>query len=237
MTVVKICGMRELSHMIAAAEAGADMLGLNFLPRVRRYIEPDAAKELANSFREHSTSLGAGLALPLVGLFADQPVEEVNEVAARVGLDMVQLCGDEPIEYWSTVTVPILKVVHVLSVPKERSTARNSVVKDVHFRLQEIDESGHIAMLDRQSDTQPGGLGETFDWSIARDMADRGHRFLLAGGLTPENVGEAIESTQPYGVDVSSGVETDGAKNIAKIQAFIAAARATDVEHLPGTQR
>ncbi|MCH8940412.1 MAG: phosphoribosylanthranilate isomerase, partial [Chloroflexi bacterium] len=85
MTVVKICGMRELSHMIAAAEAGADMLGLNFLPRVRRYIEPDAAKELANSFRDQ------GHTLPLVGLFADQHVEEVNEVAARVGLDMVQL--------------------------------------------------------------------------------------------------------------------------------------------------
>ena len=231
MTIVKICGMRELSHMIAAAEAGADMLGLNFLPRVRRYIEPDAAKELATSFREEAH------ALPIVGLFADQPVEEVNEVAARVGLDMVQLCGDEPMGYWSKVTVPILKVVHVLSVPKERSTARNTVVKDVHFRLQEIDNSGHIAVLDRQSDVQPGGLGEPFDWSIAREMADRGHRFLLAGGLTPENVGEAIDSTQPYGVDVSSGVETDGTKNIAKIQAFIATARATDVEHLPRTQR
>lgn len=229
MTVVKICGMRELSHMIAAAEAGADMLGLNFLPRVRRYIEPDAAKELANSFREE------GHTLPIVGLFADQPVEEVNEVAARVGLDMVQLCGDEPIGYWSKVTVPILKVVHVPSVPKDGDTSRNDIVKDVHFRLQEIDKSGHIAVLDRQSDKQPGGLGETFDWSIAREMADRGHRFLLAGGLTPENVGEAIDSTQPYGVDVSSGVETDGAKNIAKIQAFIAAARATDVEHLPRT--
>ena len=231
MTVVKICGMRELSHMVAAAEAGADMLGMVFVPTVRRYIEPDAAKELANSLREE------GHALPIVGLFADQPVEEVNEVAARVGLDMVQLCGDESIGYWSKVTVPILQVVHVLSVPKERDAARNDIVKDVHFRLQEIDESGHIAVLDRQSDVQPGGLGEPFDWSIAREMADRGHRFLLAGGLTPENVGEAIDSTQPYGVDVSSGVETDGAKNIAKIQAFIAAARATDVEHLPRTQR
>ena len=225
MTVVKVCGLRELSHMIASAEAGADMLGLNFLPTVRRYIEPDTAKELATSFREHSPSLGAGRALPLVGLFANQPVEEVNEVVARVGLDMVQLCGDEPIEYWAKVNVPILKVVHVASVPAGRQTARNDVVKDVHFRLQEIDESGHIAVLDKKSDTQPGGLGETFDWSIAREMADRGHRFLLAGGLTPENVGQAIESTQPYGVDVSSGVETDGTKDIAKIQTFIAEAK------------
>jgi phosphoribosylanthranilate isomerase len=72
---------------------------------------------------------------------------------------------------------------------------------------------------------QPGGMGETLDWSIAREMADRGHHFLLAGGLTPENIGQAIEATQPYGVDVSSGVETDGMKDIAKIQAFITEAR------------
>jgi phosphoribosylanthranilate isomerase len=196
-----------------------------FVPTVRRFIEPVAAKELANSFREHSPSLGAGCALPLVGLFADQPVEEVNEIAERVGLDMVQLCGDEQIDYWGKVNVPILRVVHVASVPTESQTARNIVMKDVHFRLQEIGESGHIAVLDRKSDSQPGGMGETFDWSIAREMADRGHRFLLAGGLTPENVGDAIESTQPYGVDVSSGVETDGMKDIGKIQAFIAEAK------------
>ena len=232
MTVVKVCGMRELSHMVAATEAGVDMLGMVFVTTVRRYIEPEKAQKLAGEFRGTQRSSAEwqfgklrvqGVAL--VGLFADQPVDEVNEVVARVGLDMVQLCGDEPIGYWSKVTVPILKVVHVLSVLKERTTARNDVMKDVHFRLQEIDESGHIAVLDRQSDVQPGGLGETFDWSIAREMADRGHRFLLAGGLTPENVGEAIESTRPYGVDVSSGVEIDGAKDIAKIQAFIAEAK------------
>lgn len=219
MTVVKICGLRELSHMFAAAEAGADMLGLNFLPTVRRYIEPEHAKEMANAFRAQ------GRTLPLVGLFADQPIDAVNAVAEQVGLDMVQLCGDEPPEYWAQVNTPILKVVHVASVPVERTTDRDIVIKDVHFRLQEIDETGHIAVMDRQSDTQPGGLGETFDWSIAREMANRGHRFLLAGGLTPENVGKAIDATQPYGVDVSSGVETDGMKDIGKIQRFITEAK------------
>jgi phosphoribosylanthranilate isomerase len=163
-------------------------------------------------------------------LFADQPVEEVNEVAASVGLDMVQLCGDEQIDYWGKVNVPLLKVVHVVTLPTESQTARNIVMKDVHFRLQELGESGHSAVLDRQSDVQPGGMGETFDWSIAREMADRGHRFLLAGGLNPENVGNAIEATQPYGVDVSSGVESDGVKDIAKIQAFIATAKRNSQE-------
>jgi len=202
--------------MVAASEAGVDMLGIVMVPAVRRYIAPDTARELIAAFR------GQGYTLPTVGLFSDQPVEEVNEVVERVGLDMVQLCGDEQIDYWGKVNVPILKVVHVASLSTESQTARNIVMKDIHFRLQEIGESGHIAILDKKSDVQPGGLGETFDWAIAREMADRGHRFLLAGGLTPDNVEDAIEATQPYGVDVSSGVESDGAKNIAKIQAFIA---------------
>jgi phosphoribosylanthranilate isomerase len=219
MAIVKVCGMRELSHMVAATEAGVDMLGMVFVPAVRRYIEPDAAQELVAAFREQ------GHAPQLVGLFADQPVEEVNEVASRLGLDMVQLCGYEPVGYWAKVNIPILKVVHVASVPAESQTARGIVMKDVHFRLQKVSKAGHIAVLDRKSDAQPGGLGETFDWSIAREMADRGHNFLLAGGLAPENVGDAIESTHPYGVDVSSGVESDGVKDIAKIQAFIAAAK------------
>ena len=94
-------------------------------------------------------------------------------------------------------------------------------------RLRKVNDAGHLAVLDRQSEAQPGGLGETFDWSVAREMADRGHRFLLAGGLDPENVGGAINAAHPYGVDVSSGVETEGVKDIAKIQAFIAAARTT----------
>ena len=219
MAIVKVCGMRELSHMVAATEAGVDMLGMVFVPAVRRYIEQDAAQELVAAFREQ------GHAPQLVGLFADQPVEEVNEVASRLGLDMVQLCGYEPVGYWAKVNIPILKVVHVASVPAESQTARGIVMKDVHFRLQKVSKAGHIAVLDRKSDAQPGGLGETFDWSIAREMADRGHNFLLAGGLAPENVGDAIESTHPYGVDVSSGVESDGVKDIAKIQAFIAAAK------------
>lgn len=219
MTVVKVCGMRELSHMVAATEAGVDMLGMVFVPGVRRYIDPNAAKELAASFRAQ------GHTLPLVGLFANQPFDEVNEVAEHVGLDMVQLCGDEDIGYCGKVNVPILKVVHVPSVPRERETERNTIVEDVHSRLQEIDEAGHIAILDRQSDVQPGGMGATFDWSIAREMVDRGHRFLLAGGLNPGNVGDAIEAVRLYGVDVSSGVESDGVKDIAKIQSFITEAR------------
>ena len=216
MTVVKICGLRDLSHMITAANAGADLLGMVFLPTVRRYIEPQKAKELVSNFRDQ------GHTQSIVGLFADQEVEEVNAVAQYVGLDMVQLCGDNEWEpYWDKMNLPIKKVLHVLST-------RKSVFAMAHaygLRLDDIRRKGHTAILDSQSDVQPGGLGEAFDWSIARALTNQGERFLLAGGLTPENVREAIETTGAYGVDVSSGVETGGNKDTSKIQRFITEAK------------
>ena len=202
--------------MITAANAGADLLGMVFLPTVRRYIEPEKAKELVSNFRDQ------GHTQSIVGLFANQEIEEVNAVAEYVGLDMVQLCGDNEWEsYWDKMNLPIMRVLHVPST-------RKSVLAMTHaggLRLDDISRKGHTAILDSQSDVQPGGLGEAFDWSIARALANQGKRFLLAGGLTPENVREAIETTGAYGVDVSSGVETGGNKDISKIQTFITEAK------------
>ena len=221
MTIVKICGLRELSHMITAADAGADLLGMVFLPTVRRYIEPEKAKDLVSNFRDQ------GHTQSIVGLFADQDVEEVNTVAKYVGLDMVQLCGDnEWGPYWDKMNLPIMRVLHVLSTRKSVF----AMARAYGLRVDEIRRKGHTAILDSQSDIQPGGLGETFDWSIARALANQGKRFMLAGGLTPENVREAIETTGSYGVDISSGVETDGNKDIAKIQTFITEAKRNSLE-------
>ena len=218
MTLVKICGMREAEHMAAAAEAGADLVGLNFLPTVRRYIEPERGAALASAFRER------GLKPKLVGLFADQDVEHVNAVARLVGLDMVQLCGSEPPEYWARVEPLVVKVVHVPVAASGDTDDQYAVVETVEARLHAINDAGHIALLDRESSVQPGGMGQTFDWSVARELAALGHRFILAGGLTPENVGAAIDAVKPWGVDVSSGVETDGVKDVDKIRRFVAAA-------------
>ena len=159
-----------------------------------------------------------------MGLFADQPVEHVNAVAAQVGLDFVQLCGSEPPEYWAQVEPAILKVVHVPPAASGDTDDQYAVVETVEVRLQAISNAGHIAVLDRQSSVQPGGMGEMFDWSVAKELAALGYRFILAGGLTPENVAAAIEAVGPFGVDVSSGVETDGVKDIEKIRRFVAAA-------------
>ena len=105
------------------------------------------------------------------------------------------------------------------------ATSRQEAMLRLEERLQQVADAGGLGLLDRASSRQPGGMGQTFDWSVARELARRGHRFLLAGGLTPDNVAEAVDAVRPHGVDVSSGVETDGVKDAAKIRSFVHAAR------------
>ncbi|MBI4338038.1 MAG: phosphoribosylanthranilate isomerase [Chloroflexi bacterium] len=217
MTKVKICGLRRLEDMLCAADAGADFVGVVFVPGVRRQVPVEEAAATVAGFRRRW-----GQRPPqVVGLFADQPVELVNEVACQVGLDCVQLCGGEPPAYWEQVQRPILKALHVRGDLPAREQ-----IEALGEKLALLERMGHLGVLDRASDLQPGGLGQPFDWSVARALAAEGNRFLLAGGLTPDNVAEAVQLVGPYGVDVSSGVETDGVKDQAKIRAFLRAARA-----------
>ena len=210
MTRLKICGLREARHAEAAADAGADFLGFNFVPGVRRQLSEEQGKRIIEEYRA-----GRGAGGPrVVGLFANQPLEEVNRIARSCRLDMAQLCGDEPADYWDRVDVPVIRQIKVRDDgDKERTTAH------VIDRAKEVVDQGHVALLDSHRSGSLGGTGRTFDWAIARAVAGH-HDFLLAGGLDPENVGEAIESVGPWGVDVSSGVETDGIKDTAKIAAF-----------------
>jgi phosphoribosylanthranilate isomerase len=215
-TLIKICGLREPQHALVAAEAGADYLGMVFVPGVRRRITVEQARQIVQAAR-HARGTHAP---KLVGLFQDQPLSEVNEVAAEVGLDHVQLCGHEPMDYCGKVAVSPFKVLHVRA-----DVVRDKTIADMDARLADLNAAGWLAVLDKHSDRQGGGTGETFDWSIAAELAQRGRRFLLAGGLTPANVAEAVRTVHPHGVDVSSGVETDGVKDIAKIRAFVVSAR------------
>lgn len=196
MTRVKICGVREVEHAVAAAEAGADMLGFIFYPPVRRYVEPALAKKLADAVRGR---------VELVGVFVDEEPERMGEIADLVGLDLIQLSSD------TRVSRPTVRTVHV----------------DGQTSVEEIAEharGAHLIHLDTKKNGQHGGTGQTFDWSIARDASAVGP-VLLAGGLNPTNVAEAIAVARPWGVDVSSGVETDGVKDPAKIEAFIRAVK------------
>ena len=217
MTRFKICGLREVRHALAAADAGADFLGFVFVPGVRRQLSVDDARGIIQRYRRLKGEGGS----PLVGLFADQPVEEVARIVRYCCLDMAQLCGDEPPEYWDELEVPVIRQIKVAD-----AGPRDEVVAEVRQRVDEVISHGHIAMLDKHEAGSLGGTGRTLEWSIAAEVA-RHHDFLLAGGLSPENVGEAIVSVNPWGVDVSSGVETVGVKDQTKITAFAEAVRRT----------
>jgi len=218
---VKICGTRDLAGALAAARAGADYVGFVFVPGVRRRVEVERARSIISALREQALSLRP----KTVGLFADQPLEEVNRIAEACGLDMVQLCGGESLNYCAQVERSVLKMFHV-----EAEAARDKLVRELHRTMDAFQRAGHLAVLDRAAAGAPGGTGLTFDWSIARELARRGHRFFLAGGLTSENVAVAIREVQPWGVDVSTGVETGGVQDAVKIERFIRNAREANRE-------
>jgi phosphoribosylanthranilate isomerase len=220
MTLIKICGIREPAHALAAAEAGADFVGLVFAES-RRRVSVEQARAIARALGEplaarHGRGAERIEALlrqkrPLiVGVFAGADADAINRAAEAVGLDVVQLSGDEPWDICDKVSRPALKAVKV-----KDSTSAEEVIAALR--------PGAIPLLDTHAEGAQGGTGRPFDWSIAAEVARR-FPIVLAGGLTPENVGEAVRRVRPWAVDASTGVETDGVKDVAKIRAFIAAA-------------
>ena len=216
---VKICGIGNPADACAAAEAGADFIGMVFVPERRRRITPDDAKDIVDAVR----ALDGPTQPRMVGLFADQPLEEVNEVVAHCGLDAVQLCGRESVEYGAGVDCEVIKVVHVPA-----SYRAPDDVPLLAGRVQEYADAGCLVTLDRLVEGIQGGTGQSFNLEVAASLSGRGVSFLLAGGLTPANVGRAISIVRPWGVDVSSGVETIGRKDRRKIRRFVENARHAD---------
>ena len=215
---VKICGIGNPGDAGVAAEAGADFIGMVFVPERHRRITPDAAKEIVDA-----VCAIHGPAPRMVGLFADQPLEEVNDVIAHCGLDTVQLCGRESVEYAAAVDCEVIKVVHVPA-----SCRAPDDVPALAGRVQEYADAGCLVTLDRLVEGIQGGTGQGFNLEVAASLSSRSLPFLLAGGLTPANVGRAISIVRPWGVDVSSGVETIGKKDRRKIQRFVENARHAD---------
>ena len=212
---VKICGIRALEDALVAAEAGADFIGMVFVPERHRRITPKEAKVIVDGVRN-----SGGPAPRIVGLFADQAIEEVAGIVEFCGLDLVQLCGKESVEYAGQTGCDVIKVVHVA----ESATATDDA--GTGAQVKEFSGVGHLVTLDRYVEGIQGGTGVGFDWDVAASLSQAGHPFLLAGGLTPENVSKAITKVNPWGVDVSSGVEVNGKKDHAKIRDFMHKARA-----------
>ena len=215
-TKIKICGIQQAADALIAAEAGADFVGLVFVPARRRRVDEDSALRIISSLREYIQAPPK-----VVGLFANQPLEEVDHIVEICHLDMVQLCGDEPLEYCGQMTAPVIKVVHV---PDDIAVDR--AVPEIAQVVASLRERGHLVTLDSKVEGLQGGTGRSFNWDVARALSMMRLPFLLAGGLTPANVGDAVSMVRPWGVDVSGGVETEGVKDGEKIRAFIHATRA-----------
>jgi len=215
MTRVKICGIKQKAHALAVIEAGGDFIGLVFAPS-QRQVTPAQAGKIVSAVKSHSHTI------EVVGVFVNMPAQEVNMIATSCNLDWVQLSGDEPWEYCHQITKPLIKAVRIRQGQRPEQICATLATGE-----QMLSSQRHLYLLDSQVKGRYGGTGTTFDWNLARQAAER-FPVIIAGGLTPENVADAIETVAPWGVDVSSGVEVGGVKDIGKIRAFIEAVRRAD---------
>ncbi len=215
MTQVKICGIKEKAHALAVIEAGGDFIGLVFAPS-QRQVTPAQAQEIVSTVKKCSD------ATVVVGVFVNMPAPEVNRIANSCHLDWVQLSGDEPWEYCRQITKPLIKAVRIRGEQRPEE-----ICADLTSGARVLSSQRYIYLLDSQVKGKYGGTGMTFDWSLARQATER-FPVIIAGGLTPENVAQAIGIVAPWGVDVASGVEVGGVKDIVKIRVFIEAVRRAD---------
>lgn len=195
--LVKICGITRAEDADAAAALGAQAIGFVFWPASPRFIEPKRAREIACRLPASVMS---------VGVFVDQTAEHVNRVVNLVGLKTVQLHGDETPQFAAALAIPAIKALTL----------------DAPFDVWPLDT---MILLDAHDPQRRGGTGRTIDWSAAAEVASR-RRTILAGGLTPENVAEAVARVRPFGVDVSSGIESaPGVKDHQRLRALLEAVR------------
>jgi phosphoribosylanthranilate isomerase len=212
---VKICGLSEVEHALATAEAGADFLGLVFASS-RRQVSPERARQIVEAI--HSLKKRP----EVVGVFVNEPPEEVGRIADYCHLDWVQLSGDEPWEYCQQIERSFIKTIRIS--PGQEADEILAAVDAGHKLLQ---GKRFICLLDSHINSAYGGTGQAFNWQLAREVSAR-FPVIVAGGLTPENVGQLVTEVKPWGVDVSSGVENDGRKDVNKITKFIQAVRKAD---------
>ena len=209
MTKIKICGIRTLRDALTAAEAGADLLGFNFHPKSVRYIDCAACARITTALRQEHPSV------QLVGVFVNASADDILRVLGDCSLDLAQLSGDELPELCAALGDSAFKAFHGVPGNEVQQYARSAPP---------------AFLVDGHASGAYGGTGVSADWSAAAELA-RNYPLLLAGGLRPENVAEAIERVRPWGVDVASGVESQpGEKDAGKIKAFIRAARLAEVQ-------
>jgi phosphoribosylanthranilate isomerase len=201
MVRIKICGITNLTDAQLAAELGAHALGFIFYPKSPRSIAPEAVREIIRQLPPFVAT---------VGVFVDENAPRVREIASLAGLDWVQLHGQETPDYCRSLGHRVIKGFRI--------KGPESLAQLTDYR-----EAAQALLLDTYKPGTPGGTGETFDWDLARQAKKYG-AIILAGGLTPANVAQAIRVAQPMAVDVASGVEAaPGKKDPEKLRAFFEA--------------
>ncbi|SDC00268.1 phosphoribosylanthranilate isomerase [Terribacillus halophilus] len=198
--IVKICGIQSVEAGKEAVEAGADMIGFVFADS-RRRVSPELAASISRELPAK---------VKTVGVFVNEPIESLRDIAETAGLDYIQLHGDETPAYVKSISKPVIKAFSIAS----------------EGDLKQLEAySCDYYLLDSPAEAYRGGNGTTFDWSLASSNSVPREKLFLAGGLHAGNVQRAIQEVRPGGVDVSSGVETDRQKDPVKIQQFITATK------------
>lgn len=215
MTYIKICGIKTEEHALAAAAAGADFIGMVFTTSPRQ-ITPGQAKKITAVLKKSYPKVKK------VGVFVNTAAPIVQYIADSCGLDWVQLHGTEPWQTCLALARPVIKVIRVA-----RNYSPEIICENLALGEKLLGKQEHLFLLDTSVKDKFGGTGTSFDWSQAKVIAER-YQVIVAGGLNPDNVAAAIEMIAPWGVDVSSGLETKGIKDMNKIEKFIRAVRNAD---------
>jgi phosphoribosylanthranilate isomerase len=249
MTLVKICGVRRLEDAIVAVDAGADVIGVNFWPGTKRSLPVAEAAAMLAALRAEWPTLP-----PICGLFVNADAETIHATVTQCDLDFVQLAGDETPDDLARLTMPVIKTVRPLpdETPDALSARIGSFYDAAHHLPPGPFGSPLVPLIDANVPGFYGGTGQRADWSFVaalrressvvsreREMSSphdarlTTHDFLLAGGLTPDNVGAAVRAVRPWGVDVASGVEIPGqpgVKDPERVRAFVRAVRGCDAQ-------
>lgn len=201
-TKIKICGITNLEDARFAAGALVDYLGFIFYDKSPRYVEPGEAGAIINWIEGPKK----------VGVFVNQPLDDVNRISKETGLDYVQLHGDETPEYCELIDKPIIKVIHI---------QEETVEYLLKHQVEQFAEVADFLLFDTKIEGLWGGTGTAFDWDILKEMGIK-VPFFLSGGLNSDNVTEAINTIHPYAIDVSSSLEVEpGIKDFSKIETFM----------------
>lgn len=207
MTKVKICGLQTIEHIQTAVENGVDFIGFMFAPSTRRITVEEAI--ILNKVIPHNVNT--------VGVFVNEEIGEMKEIASTLNLDYIQLHGDEGQEIIDAlVPTPVIKAISLKSSDDLRKV---QTLQPAFF------------LFDAPGLKYRGGSGKSFDWTLLTNFNHCEIPYFLAGGLHAENVQQAIEQTEPYAVDVSSGVELDGNKNNGKIKQFLLKTKSGEMQY------